>query len=262
MALGFHVGHQSHIPHVHIDIEYKTMKTRPKFNKRIHWETRRGTLEQALTYLKKDDKLEERGDRPRLTNKIASTFEELYEDAVKGQVHPESQIYARYRNYFDNIATAHLPPVIWDGELPDKNIWIWGKKGLGKTGIFYRLALDTHKSLYDKPINKWWDGYGGQDYVVLEDVDEDNLQYLAGHIKKWADRYSFNAEVKGGSIRIVPTYHLIVTSNYPPSACFKRQEDVEAMERRFDIYHIEEPMHVRASLVDSETWDDVLPSWH
>ena len=49
MALGFHVGNKSKIPHVHIDIEYRTMKGRPTFNKRIHWEQRRGTLQQAWT---------------------------------------------------------------------------------------------------------------------------------------------------------------------------------------------------------------------
>ena len=245
MALGFHVGLKSKLPHVHILLEYKNAKVRPKFNPRIHWESRRGTLKQALDYLNKEDKLEERGDRPRLDQKICTSFEDMYEDAVKGELHPESQMYARYRNYFDNIATAHMPPVILDGELPDKNIWIWGKKGLGKTGIFYRLAIDTHKSLYDKPINKWWDGYGGQEYVLMEDVDEDNIQYLVGHLKKWVDRYSFNAEIKGGSIRIVPNYHLIVTSNYPPSACLKRAEDVEAIERRFDVYHIESAFDVR-----------------
>ena len=41
MALGFHVGLKSHLPHVHIDVEYKTMKTRPKFLARIHWEVRK-----------------------------------------------------------------------------------------------------------------------------------------------------------------------------------------------------------------------------
>ena len=38
MALGFHVGLKSHLPHVHILIEYKNAKVRPIFNKRIHWE--------------------------------------------------------------------------------------------------------------------------------------------------------------------------------------------------------------------------------
>ena len=32
MALGFHVGLNSHIPHVHIDVEYKSDRVRPKFN--------------------------------------------------------------------------------------------------------------------------------------------------------------------------------------------------------------------------------------
>ena len=89
MALGFHVGLKSHLPHVHIVVEYKSARARPKFIKRIHWEVRRGNLKQALDYLNKEDKLEERGDRPRLDQKISTSFEDMYEDAKKGVIHPE-----------------------------------------------------------------------------------------------------------------------------------------------------------------------------
>ena len=33
-------------------------------------------------------------------------------------------------------------------------------------------------------------------------------------IKEWADRYDFLGEVKGGTIRINPTYRLVITSNH------------------------------------------------
>lgn len=78
MALGFHVGLKSKLPHVHIEVEYKSARARPHFNSRIHWEKRRGTLKQALDYLNKEDKLEERGDRPRLEANVRLAFEEIF----------------------------------------------------------------------------------------------------------------------------------------------------------------------------------------
>ena len=126
MALGFHVGVKSKLPHVHIALEFKNAKVFPKFNKRIHWEERKGTLKQALGYLNKEDKLEERGNRPRLDQKICTTVEEHYADACQGIVHPDSLIYIRYRNYFDSVAAAHAPDKTYTGDMHCKNIWIWG----------------------------------------------------------------------------------------------------------------------------------------
>jgi len=235
MALGFHVGLKSHLPHVHIDVEYKTMKTRPKFLARIHWEVRRGTLKQALDYLNKDDKLEERGDRPRLDNRIATTFEEHYLEATKGIVHPESQMYARNRSYFDQIANAARPPYIFNGELDTKNLWIVGPAGCGKSAFVRKAAIAEGKSLFDKPMNKWWDGYKGQDYVLMDDISPDICVYLKDHLKRWADRYDFTAEVKGSSVRIDPSFRLVITSQYRPDQCFDSVY-LEAIARRFEVW--------------------------
>ena len=57
---------------------------------------------------------------------------------------------------------------------------------------------------------------------------------LAQHIKRWADRYPFTAEIKGAHSAISPNdYELVVTSNYRIEECFKEPEDVAAIKRRF-----------------------------
>ena len=109
MALGFHVGVKSKLPHVHIALEYATQRARPKFNSRIHWEQRRGTLKQALDYLNKEDKLEEREIDLVLIIRVQTSFEDHYNDAVNGVVHPDSAMYVRYRMYLDQVANAHRP---------------------------------------------------------------------------------------------------------------------------------------------------------
>lgn len=266
MALGFHVGVKSHLPHVHIDVEYKTMKTRPKLNARIHWEPRRGTLKQALDYLNKEEKLEERGDRPRLDSKISTTVEEHYADACHGEVHPESAIYMRYRNYLDHIANAHKPAFIWDGELNTKNLWLWGPTGTGKSTFVTKAAQAEGVSVYKKRKNKWWDGYVDQRYVLIEDIMPEDCQFLTSMIKEWADRFDFLGEVKGGTIRIEPTYRFIITSNHPPCDCIKNPKDLAAVARRFEVIEdVARAPHVATPLPSpgqSQTWDDILPSWH
>ena len=237
MALGFHVGLKSGLPHVHIDVEYKTMKTRPKFNARIHWEPRRGTLKQALDYLNKEDKLEERGDRPRLNTSIATNFEDMYEDAKKGLVHPECMMYARFQNYFDNLANAAIPPDKFRGELDTKNLWIWGDTGTGKSGLVFDCCVAENAPLYRKRKNKWWDGYIDQPYVLIEDVDENDCKFLGSMLKEWSDRYQFLGEYKGHTRVILPTFRLIVTSNHSPEECIENRRDLEAILRRFEVYH-------------------------
>lgn len=75
-------------------------------------------------------------------------------------------------------------------------------------------------SLYDKPLNKWWDGYTDEETVLLDDMGTEH-QCLASHIKRWADHYPFPIEIKNGASVARPK-RIIVTSNYHPKSIFER----------------------------------------
>lgn len=108
------------------------------------------------------------------------------------------------------------------------NIWIYGPPGTGKS----RWVTHNHPGLYDKPLNKWWDAYEGEDVVALDDFGKEHA-CLGGHIKRWADHYPFTAEIKGSATTIRPK-QIIVTSNYTPEAIWPEDEMMStAVRRRF-----------------------------
>lgn len=71
-----------------------------------------------------------------------------------------------------------------------------------------------------KLSNKWWDGYQGQEAVIMDDLGEEHAKCLTSHLKHWADPWGkMPGEIKGGQVAL--TYDtFIVTSNYSPEGLF------------------------------------------
>ena len=115
-----------------------------------------------------------------------------------------------------------------------KCFWIWGEPRLGKS----YACRSAYPELYEKPQNKWWDGYQGETAVLLDDFDKQGA-CLGHYLKIWADNYRFNAEVKGGMLR--PCYTvLMVTSNYTPDQIFTEDKELcDAIAARFQVIKLE-----------------------
>jgi len=139
-------------------------------------------------------------------------------------------VYIRCYSSIKRILTEwSTPPPDLDGVC---GIWIWGPPGTGKS----KMAREDYGTFFNKAINKWFDGYKGQDSILLDDFSPVH-KVLGHHLKNWADRYAFQAEVKGGSILIRPK-NIIVTANYPPEEIFNEDEMLlQAIRRRFTIIH-------------------------
>lgn len=124
-------------------------------------------------------------------------------------------------------------------------IVIWGPTGTGKS----KWCTDQYPNAYWKPRSQWWDGYTGQDTVVLDEfygwIPFDTLLRLC-------DRYPLNVEVKGGTVNF-NAKTIILTSNKIPS-CWYSNVYFNSFIRRVEewrIYKSEQEQYTYTDYVES-----------
>lgn len=101
---------------------------------------------------------------------------------------------------------------------PPQVLIYWGAAGTGKS----RRAHTDYPDAYVKLDGRWWDGYDNQESVIIDDFygnQSPSLSYDA--YLKLTDRYSYMAEVKGGSVRLDKVRTIVFTSNLDPENWFR-----------------------------------------
>ncbi len=215
---------------------------------RAHLEikSKHSTYEEAITYCQKDGDWDEFGVRPvSNSQKLKNKWELAFNLAKEGKLDDiEKDLLIRYYHSFKRIRQDHPSK---PGELTDVcGMWFLGICGSGKS----HTARAKFPDLYDKPLNKWWDGYRDEDVVLLDDVGPKQTSWVGHYLKRWADKYSFPAEQKGTTIQIRPK-KIIVTSQYTIEQLFHDDDKlVSALNRRFTVTKI-----VR----QDATWDEIFP---
>lgn len=111
----------------------------------------------------------------------------------------------------------------------------WGRTGTGKSR---RAWAEAGLQAYPKdPMSKFWDGYRGQEHVV---IDEFRGAISISHILRWFDRYPTIVEVKGSSV-VLNCKRIWVTSNISPEEWYPTldQETKLALRRRLIVVHFD-----------------------
>ena len=173
------------------------------FEKRCWWHKANGSVESQEVYCKKDNegivelgtarssgKFGQPGGNqpgaPSMAERIAKNkrlLEEDLDDLAAQGVIAMCQVRG-VKNARMDIAEVvrrkNKPKVI---EGPFKNLWFWGPSGTGKS----HKARTDYPDAYLKNMSKWWDGYDGEEDVLMEDFDKDEDKHLIQDMKIWCD---------------------------------------------------------------------------
>ncbi len=201
----------------------------------------KGSFEQNEAYCSKEDLSPYiRGLAPKSKTEIGDAeknrWQQARESAETGELESiPSDIYIRYYRTLKEIKKDHMVvPDDLDGGVTTGH-WFYGPAGAGKS----RKARDLYPQAYLKMCNKWWDGYQGQEHVLIDDFDK-NHAVLAHHLKIWADKYAFLGENKGGAVAIRPK-SIVITSQYSIDEIWEDEETRQAMRRRFKVTKFPDP---------------------
>lgn len=162
-------------------------------------------------------------------------WDSIYETArtLGPQAVDDSQVKVNCWNNLERISKFYG---VGQGDLTrlktPPGILYYGVSGAGKSHRAREECDDD--SLYLKDLSKWWDGYTGQENVLIEELTPEMVGMLVHHLKKWLDVYKFSAETKGGRVIARPRT-IIVTSNYSLAELLEPLTEVDrlALRRRF-----------------------------
>jgi hypothetical protein len=239
LIAGREIGKENKTPHIQGYVEFKESKTLTQVRKHIkgHLTQAQGNKAHNITYCSKEDKdpiiignsktsQGKRTDLNRIQDLIKTqTVKELIADGVINNI--QQRKFAEACKADDIQQRTDYPEVIW----------ICGDTGTGKT---LQAFQDNQEKTIHKQTqsNKWWNGYEGQDVVILDDIRADFAKYH--ELLTLLDKYPHKVEIKGGYMEF-NSPRIYITSPYLPAEMYKGKEDITQLMRRIDtILHYDD----------------------
>jgi len=231
IIFGYEMGEDKNTPHLQGYIEFRNvvkMTTLKNFNKRIHWELRRGTAQQAIDYCKKDGVIFEKGTPSRQGKR---TDLENVANAILKKKTLKEVAYEFPREYIKfHSGIKALKQIVDEDNKEFREVKVnvyYGKTGTGKTK---RATKNKDYFKLDCANNVWFDGYDGQPHLIIDDF----YGWIKfGHLLNILDGHPLRLEIKGGFTYARWT-KVTITSNKSPFEWYHELSDEQsaALKRR------------------------------
>lgn len=217
LVFGREKGEQG-TPHLQGYLQHSSRRSLA-YNKRdvhaaAHWEIARGTPTEASNYCKKDGDFEEFGEMAKgqgTRNDLSEVVALIKQGASKRKIaetHPAAVI--RYGRGIDALRICQKPPKRM--EPPQIQVH-WGESGLGKTRRVHTECPDEEELWVHPNEGKWFDGYDGQPYALLDEFD--GGWWKLSYTLRLLDRYTMQVPTKGGFTWWIPK-KIYITANMHP----------------------------------------------
>lgn len=228
-------------PHLQIYVEYGSSKrfdTMKKRYPRAHIEKRKGTALSASNYCKKDGNFIETG---KLSNQGLRSDLTQYKLAIEDGMKVEEiltelpEVYHQYGRTLEKLEDVFNRKKFrkWMTSCD----WRYGETGTGKSETAFKdFDPDTHYVF--KNDNGWWDGYNGQEIVIINDF-RGEIPY--GILLQMIDKYPFEVRRRNREPFPFLAKKVIITSFGTPNEVYKnlsQNDSLEQIYRRINlIYH-------------------------
>lgn len=215
LCIGKEVGAKSGLPHLHVIIIYENPKSWDALKKRhprADIEKMKGTPSQARAYCVKEGDYTERGEIPKQGKR--NDIIEIKEAVERGATMRDICTVA------SNYQTLRVGEIMlkYFEEPRNEDVFVeyyYGATSTGKSTLAYQKF--EGKDFYVVSVDKWFEGYDGQKYVIWDEFRDDSIPYKK--LLQLTQRFQCRVECKGSTRQFKGT-HIIFTSSYHPAELY------------------------------------------
>lgn len=225
---------ESGTPHIQGEVRFKNprqLSGMKKFSSRAHWE-KTISPDDANKYCKKDGDYVEYGTPPKQGKRtdLDEVRDAIREGANMRDIILESENFQQIK-----MAEKLMPYLQPKRNWKPRVRWFHGPSGTGKTRKAVELFKDKDYYKISGANLKWWQGYYGQEYVIIDELRQRHIDY--GKLLSLLDRYEETVDVKGTSSQFLAREIIITGPVHPEKEYdhFNGEDDsIEQLLRRLD----------------------------